>query len=180
MSVVRLPIISNHYLAYTCPKEQQKLDTAIDEGGPSRQFMNDTFLQMQTLAVPVRGSGKSILLFHQAEAGEKRGRVIDLVPRRDDELEWEVMKIVQPRCTEPVSPEIEVLVEETMTRVKEYSRVMGRMLLHAFICGHPVLSACMTPFYMNCKKYCFVVVCCRLISDISLFNCSNSSWGRAE
>ena len=145
--------------------------TAVDAGGPSRQFINDVFLQMQTLAVPVNGSGSDskdgsnksgscqrIALFCQEEAGEKRGRVIELVPKRDDELERVVRKILCERRKETDSPEIEVLILQTKTRIQEYSRAMGRILLHAIICGYPVLSSCMTPFYRNCKNVCFHMI----------------------
>ena len=36
--------------------EQEELDTAVDEGGPSREFISEVCLQMETLQVPVVAS----------------------------------------------------------------------------------------------------------------------------
>lgn len=133
-------------------------NTAIDAGGPSRQFINDVFLQMKTLSIPVKVRGKSVrsVLFCQETAGKIRESVIELLPRLDDDLEREVRGIAKmDDSTDQGSPEVDAIVEKSIDRIKLYSRVMGRMLLHAFICGHPVSSAVMTPFFMNCKSLCF-------------------------
>lgn len=125
-----------------------KEDTAIDQGGPSRQFINDAILQMQSLSVPV-GETSSVKLFCQETAGKSRESVKEIVPRLTDDLKRQVRAIAREKSTEQDSPEINVIIDDAMTRIKLYARVMGRILLHAFICGHPVSSAVMTPFFMN-------------------------------
>jgi hypothetical protein len=124
-----------------------KEDTAIDQGGPSRQFINDAILQMQSLSVPV--GEMSVTLFCQETAGKSRESVKEIVPRLDDDLTRQVRAIAREKSTEQDSPETNAIIDDAMTRIKLYSRVMGRILLHAFICGHPVSSAVMTPFFMN-------------------------------
>jgi hypothetical protein len=51
--------------------EQEKLDIGIDQGGPSRQFISDTCLQLQTLTVPVGLSGAVVFSGHKAKGGHK-------------------------------------------------------------------------------------------------------------
>eukprot|EP00956_Cyclotella_meneghiniana_P004100 scaffold4989_cov64-Cyclotella_meneghiniana.AAC.1 len=101
---------------------------ANDAGGPSRQFINDAFLQMKTLSIPVKVRGKSVRsvrLFCQETAGKIRESVIELLPRLDDDLEREVRGIAKmDDSTDQGSPEVDAIVEKSIDRIKLYSRVM--------------------------------------------------------
>ena len=114
--------------SYTAQKEN---DTGVDEGGPSRQFLSDAFLQMQTLSVPVGPSGERVEFFAQATAGANRGNVREIIPCRDDDIILRARKVLKQSVAldHVYSPEEEAQIEEVMSRVGLYSRAMGRMLV---------------------------------------------------
>eukprot|EP00978_Attheya_sp_CCMP212_P012503 scaffold31195_cov44-Attheya_sp.AAC.2 len=58
-------------------KEQRELDTAIDEGGPTREFLSQCWRQMGDLKLPVEG-GSGVSLFEKDDYG--------WVPMTDDKL----------------------------------------------------------------------------------------------
>lgn len=110
--------------------EQKKLDTAVDEGGPSKQFLSDAWKQMQTLVVPVLSD--KVQLFEQAEAGRKRENVLEIIPIHDDTLIYHIERIAA-RTFERGSPEMNAVVEETKNRIHAYVRVMGRLMVRIIL-----------------------------------------------
>jgi len=107
---------------------QMKLDTAVDEGGPSRQFHSDVFLQMQTLAVPVGKSGIKVPIFEQGTAGDKRGNVLEIIPIHDDELRRRIQAVLL-KDEKYSSPEVEDLIDRSIIRIEKYARAMGRIMV---------------------------------------------------
>ena len=178
---------------------QKAFDTAIDQGGPSMQFLSDAWKQMQCLAVPVLSS--KVEIFEQATAGKKRHNVLELIPIQDDYLIYKIHQIAAGAGI-TVSDEVKKLVESTKTRIYCYARVMGRFLvgmcaaflscrifvltqisslwtkLHSFARGYPVSSAVLTPFYMNCKRiiYLSIVKWFTCTKQLLLFTHSATSW----
>jgi hypothetical protein len=177
-------IASHELLFFIGNTAQKNLDTAIDKGGPSRQFLSDSWNQIQTLAVPVL-SGK-VHIFKHDIAKEKRGAVLELIPLQDDYLIYRIEEIIGKENHDKKSPKFKAAVEDAKIRIYKYSRVVGRFLvgemtftyftliaidlilmiplssqLHAFIRGYPVSSAVMTPFYMNRKTKTFYFVSSR-------------------
>ena len=110
--------------------EQKKLDTAVDEGGPSKQFLSDAWKQMQTLSVPVLSD--KVQLFQQATAGKKRQNVSEIIPIHDDYLIHQIKMIAAP-AFERGSPEMNNVIEETKNRIYAYARVMGRLMVRILL-----------------------------------------------
>eukprot|EP00804_Cyclotella_cryptica_P010431 CCRYP_020963-RC/>CCRYP_020963-RC protein AED:0.20 eAED:0.20 QI:1138/1/1/1/0.5/0.33/9/82/570 len=129
-------------------KQQKEWDTAVDEGGPSRQFFSDVWKQLHTLTVPLL-NGKVQIFYHDFALRQEHGNPLELIPHCDDALQKQIMDIIEKEFHEKETPEIDALVEQAMTRINLYARAIGRMLLHSFIHGYPVSSGVMTPFFMN-------------------------------
>jgi hypothetical protein len=107
---------------------QKELDTAVDEGGPSRQFFSDVWKQLHTLAVPVLKG--NVQIFDQDVATRKEhGNPLELIPQRDDALLKQIMDIIEKECHEKDTPEIEAVIDEAKTRIRLYARAIGRMLV---------------------------------------------------
>lgn len=104
------------------------MDTAIDEGGPSRQFFSDVWKQLHTLAVPVLK--RKVQIFYQDKAiREEHGNPLELIPQRDDDLFKEIWKILEEHCDGSDAPEMEALLDDARTRIKLYARAIGRMMV---------------------------------------------------
>ena len=85
---------------------------------------------MQTLSVPVGEWGERVSIFEQATAGSKRGKILELIPCRDDDIIRKTRQALKQSITNDVyTPEEEKQVEDVMRQVGLYSRAMGRMLV---------------------------------------------------
>jgi hypothetical protein len=126
------------YLQFT-NSEQEKLDTGIDQGGPSRQFISDTCLQLQTLTVPVGRSG-AVEMFYQGTRprGDTSENVWELIPQTDEWMIDKMKDIIYKENAgiEKTEPEVIALFEVAQTRVKLYCRAIGRILVRIALC-HP-------------------------------------------
>lgn len=114
--------------------EQQLLDTAIDEGGPLRQFKADVWKQFNMLSIPVWGV--MIRLFE--DAANKEGTYV--LPITNATLESRIKS-----ATHGNAEEFSLAIQ----RAKDYTRAIGRIMLHSFLHGHTVSSTAMAPFFIN-------------------------------
>ena len=125
--------------------EQQSLDTAIDWGGPLRQFKTDVWKQLDKLSIPVRrsnknggGRGKIVMIRIFEEASNGNGSFA--VPITDAALESRIQDIVRGNITK---------TQDAIQRAKDYSRAIGRIMLHSFVNGHIVSTSAMAPLFIN-------------------------------
>ena len=116
-------------------------DTAIDAGGPSKQFLSDVWLQMKSLAVEVLTKDElktfstknvnpdPVVIFEEAIAGDNRKGVRELIPLSDDAIVQRINNnLTQVGISKDIS-EFEVFVERAKERVRLYSRAIGRFLV---------------------------------------------------
>lgn len=92
------------------------LDMAVDEGGPSRQFLSDAWKQLHALAVPVIGKdGETI---QKVKLFEHAGKALELIPIMDDEFTRSIAKVAEGDA-----------IEEATHRLKLYSRAAARLMV---------------------------------------------------
>eukprot|EP01082_Thalassiosira_pseudonana_P010555 g9307.t1 g9307 contig36:306427-308909(+) len=123
-------------------REQKKSDTAIDEGGPSRQFKSDVWKQLSALSIPVKGSTEMIAMFDEATSKGVGVNGLELIPITDETLSERIRGLG-----------LEKNAEDIKTRAKEYARAVGRIMLHSFVHGHFVSSAALTPLFVNGETF---------------------------
>ena len=128
--------------------EQQSLDTAIDWGGPLRQFKTDIWKQLDKLSIPVRKSNRGrggrgkiamIPIFEEASNGDGSFAV----PITDAALESRIQDIVHGNITK---------FQDAIQRAKDYTRAIGRIMLHSFVNGHIVSTSVLAPLFINGEK----------------------------
>lgn len=117
------------FLTSYCISEQKELDTAIDEGGPTREFLSQFFYQLGDVSIEVEGEDdEPVRLFEKANNG--------IVPLTDELLDSKFGG----------SPELK-------EKARAYYRAFGRVMLHALATGNTISSSAMPPFYQNCKCF---------------------------
>lgn len=117
------------------------MDTAIDEGGPLRQFESDTWKQMNTLSVPVWEENltrKRVMICLFEDAANKEGTYV--LPITNATLESRIKS-----ATHGNAEEFALAIQ----RAKDYTRAIERIMLHSFLYGHTVSSTAMAPFFIN-------------------------------
>jgi len=111
-------------------------DTAIDEGGPTREFLSQCWKQMSGLRVrklEKTKSGlkeKSVKLFETQDNG--------VVPLTDDGLREKLKNTFQGDD-----------YVAYLKRAKAYYEAIGRILLHSLANNHTISASAMPPFYQN-------------------------------
>ena len=128
--------------------EELKEATAIDEGGPSRQFLSDAWKQLHALFVYIIlprnlvieeevEEKKKTKEEKKKEEEEKKVKLFEegksaLIPIKDEQLEEKIHAYLKKRCKknyEKDSPEIQAAYQDTIDRVKEYARAIGRLMV---------------------------------------------------
>lgn len=127
--------------------EQESLDTAIDQGGPLRQFKTDVWKQLNTLSIPVWDTTtterKRVMIRIFEEASNSEGNCV--VPITNATLESRI-KNVAHGDTESI--------QDALQHAKDYTRAIGRIMLHSFLNGHTVSTSAMAPIFMNDEPKC--------------------------
>ena len=128
-------------------------DTAIDEGGPSKQFLSDVWLQMKMLKIDVltkeemeyykvtgmkskQNPGQKsepehdpVMIFEEGIAGDSRKCVRELIPVTDEKINQQIKNnLTQAGVKEDIS-EFQDFVDRAEKRVRLYSRAIGRFLV---------------------------------------------------
>ena len=114
--------------------DQSVEDTAIDEGGPIKQFKTDCWKQLNNLSVPV-GEGESVKLFEDGKNGMEGG----IIPLTDELLEHRI------KCM--MGPDGEV--ETAKQRARHYMRAVGRIMFNSFQDFDAVPKNTMLPIFVN-------------------------------
>eukprot|EP01082_Thalassiosira_pseudonana_P014115 g11742.t1.2.5e17418b g11742 g11742.t1 contig6:504033-506335(-) len=122
--------------------EQKKPGTAIDEGGPSRQFKADVWKQLSALSIPVKESTDMIAMFDEATTKGVGVNGLELIPITDEALSERIRGLGLKEDAEDIK-----------TRAKEYARAVGRIMLHSFVHGHFVSSAALSPLFVNGETF---------------------------
>mmetsp|Transcript_18710 Transcript_18710/g.33949 ORF Transcript_18710/g.33949 Transcript_18710/m.33949 type:complete len:932 (-) Transcript_18710:1162-3957(-) len=117
-------------------KEQKVLDTAIDEGGPTREFLSQCWMQMGDLKLPVEG-GTDVSLFEKHTHG--------WVPITDEMLRTKLKAALKENGRLSDDSEYAGKIEQA----RMYYRAIGRIMLHALATGNTIWSSSMTPLYQN-------------------------------
>jgi len=131
-------------------RAKKKEDTGVDEGGPSRQFITDVFKQVDMLSIQV--GGESVKLFENTP----RGAVV----KTDDSLNQNISNFAKAYVTDKAAKgyvadpinrakEQEKIVKVSIKQAKDYSRAIGRIMLHSFVHKQTLPSNAMPPFIMN-------------------------------
>mmetsp|Transcript_27815 Transcript_27815/g.55704 ORF Transcript_27815/g.55704 Transcript_27815/m.55704 type:complete len:977 (-) Transcript_27815:169-3099(-) len=100
-----------------------KMDTAKDEGGPTREFLAQCWRQMGDLKV------YNVELFEKNEDG--------VVPLTDEILE------------DRLSKNKDVELKKSLDQAMCYYRALGRIILHSLANGHTIAASVMPPLYLN-------------------------------
>jgi len=122
---------------------KRKEDTAVDEGGPTRQFLTDVFKQLDILCIKV-GEGE-VELFENTPGGVQ--------VQTDDPLNSKIQALLKRS-----SDTHEDTVENAIKRAKDYVRAIGRIILHAIVHKQTLPSNAIPAFFMNGKVY-FCLTC---------------------
>ena len=99
--------------------EQKKRDTAVDEGGPYKQFLSDVFKQFDSLSVPA-GSGKNKV---KVKLFDKEGTSVVPLLLTDDVLEQNIKAAIGQNTGE---------AEYLKIQATDYMKALGRIMLNAF------------------------------------------------
>ena len=137
--------------------EELKEATAIDEGGPSRQFLSDAWKQLHALFVYIILPQNLVIEEEveekkktKKEEEEKKVKLFEdgesaLIPIKDEQLEEKIHAYLSKKCKhkyEKDSPEIQAAYQNTVVRVKEYARAIGRLL----VCMNYEINFALLPF----------------------------------
>jgi len=123
-------------------KERKKGDTGVDEGGPSRQFLTEVFGQQGTLCVKI--GDVSVELFENTPSGA--------VVKTDERLSDTISRAAEvwiEKNKEIVDDTKDQVTEKSIKRAKEYSRAIGRIMMHALAHKQTLPSTSMPPFIMH-------------------------------
>lgn len=114
--------------------------TAIDQGGPSRQFLAECWKQLGGLRINV--GAKQVRLFEISPCGP--------IPLTDDVLRHKIEATIKSESgsKEADKSEIDGLVEVARC----YYLAIGRLMLHSVATNVTIASSAMIPFYQN-RKY---------------------------
>ena len=134
-----------------------KADTAIDdEGGVSKQFLSDVWLQMKMLKVEVltkedmepykiigmkseqltkqmqdENGRKPVMIFEEGIAGDNRNGVRELIPLPDIVINQQIKYNLTQAGIKKDTTEFQYFVDRAKKRVRLYSRAIGRILVRA-------------------------------------------------
>lgn len=146
------------------------MDTAIDQGGPLRQFKSDVWKQLCTLSIPVWAGTeryderKRDTLKKRSDdpyskkyddANTRRRTPKRAVVRIFEEVVNGVGSFVIPITDEVLISRVKEValedaeIQDAIQRAKDYARGIGRIMLHSFAHGHAVSSRVMAPIFMN-------------------------------
>ena len=118
--------------------EQKKRDTAVDEGGPYKQFLSDVFKQFDSLSVPA-GSGKNKV---KVKLFDKEGTSVVPLLLTDDVLEQNIKAAIGQNTGE---------AEYLKIQATDYMKALGRIMLNAFANRQTLPSNALPELFGNCK-----------------------------
>lgn len=133
-----LPPLTIHCNSFIPSLAQKKKDTAIDEGGPYRQFVTDIFKQLDTLSVRV--GSRNVKLFENTSSG---------VNVKTDDIVNQSISIAAKKYVKNTEKEEKQIVNECTKRAKDYVRAIGRIILHSFAHKQTLPSNAMPLFIVN-------------------------------
>mmetsp|Transcript_38179 Transcript_38179/g.80336 ORF Transcript_38179/g.80336 Transcript_38179/m.80336 type:complete len:882 (-) Transcript_38179:220-2865(-) len=107
-------MLSTWKITFKESADQDVDDTAVDEGGPLKQFKGDCWKQLNDLSIVI--GEKKIKLFEDGDGG--------IIPITDEMLEYHIKK-------KAGSSEKKV-VESAIKRAKAYARAVGRIVFNSF------------------------------------------------
>ena len=135
----------SHILVSSC-SPAKKEDTAVDQGGPSRQFLTDVFKQIEVLSVMV--GNERVKLFQNTDSG------VDVVT--DDVLEHYISKAVKSSCADLSAAAAVKRAKkdsaDAVKQAKDYARAIGRIMLHSMANDYTLPAKAMSPFFMTGKE----------------------------
>jgi hypothetical protein len=138
------------HLVSLSPDEKKK-NTAIDEGGCSRQFLTDVFRQIDKLHFNV--GNESIMLFLNTSSG--------VMVTTDDKLEHDI-QIAANKCCE-TKDRVMIVKKEAIEQAKNYVRAIARIMLHALANKQTLPNNAMPPFLINGEYVTEITALCLLI-----------------
>ena len=102
----------------------QTLEKAIDQGGPSREFIYQLWKQMRTLKVSYTRNGTSVSLFIEAGAG--------LAPQKDEIVD-EAIKGMVKEAKSLTKGEKRRIPEYVLNKIKAMYRAIGRIMARCML-----------------------------------------------
>lgn len=130
-------VYDKHVKSYNT-KTQKDQDTAIDEGGPSRQFLTDVFKQIGSLSILVED--EFVTLFEDTHSG--------VMVKKDEILNSDIRtKLVRMNGIEQAKH----VTRNAIERAKHYIRAIGRIMLHALANRQTLPTNALPPFFINCE-----------------------------
>lgn len=130
-------VYDKHIKSFTT-KTQKKQDTAIDQGGPSRQFLTDVFKQIDSLSILVEN--EMVKLFINTSSG--------VMVTSDDKLNSDIETVIKRVRMSANKQAKHVAIE----RAKHYVRAIGRIMLHALANRQTLPTNALPPFFINCES----------------------------
>jgi len=115
--------------------QDAKDTTAVDDGGPSRQFLSECWKQL--LALHILVGKKPVKLFEKSRSG--------VIPVTDDFLCHKVKISLSKQSGCDDSSEIDQFIENA----KCYYRAVGRIILHSIMVSTTVSSSALVPLFQN-------------------------------
>ena len=158
-------LFSLAYIYHHALKGNKKEDTAVDQGGPSRQFLTDVFKQIEVLSVKVGNARVS--LFENTNSG--------VIVVTDDMLENSISiaaktssAVLSAKDEAAASKRAKKAVASAVKRAKDYVRAIGRIMLHSMANEYTLPSKAMSPFFMTGEKgFCdFIILCLSLCTHV--------------
>ncbi|KAL7544849.1 hypothetical protein ACHAWF_008211, partial [Thalassiosira exigua] len=124
-------------------KAQKDQDTAVDEGGPSRQFLTDVFKQLNSLRILPElqsyadGDGKRIDYSVEIYENTPSGVMVITDEKLTHDLERSARVIYErqegkAQEDKKMTKGEEKIVDASIKRARDYTRAIGRIILHAF------------------------------------------------
>ena len=136
----------SHILESSCSPAKEE-DTAVDQGGPSRQFLTDVFKQIEILSVNV--GTERVSLFQNTNSG------VEVVT--DELLEHYISKAAAKTSCLDVAAAAAVkqakkAAADAVKQAKAYVRAIGRIMLHSMANDFTLPAKAMSRFFMTGKE----------------------------
>jgi hypothetical protein len=137
-----ISIIEFFFHPHSCSSASKEEGTAVDQGGPSRQFLTDVFKQIDMLSVKV--GNESVNIFENTDSG-----VFVLT----DELLKNNIHVAAKRSGAKKKEKVAAI-----KRAKDYVRAVGRIIIHSMANKYILPAKALPPFFMTGESFDGVVI----------------------